>query len=120
MDEQELGDRRERDSLSAELDSMRQIARILDSLRDEDARQRVLQWARDRYRAALVPETAGAMRVGADTALQVDELDGLFDVAPAADPAQERAAAKPRADVESMIKDFAADFRRFAVEWQGA
>jgi hypothetical protein len=61
------------DSLGAELESMRQIARALDSLHDPEARQRVLQWASERYRVVV-----------------------------------------------TQPEEFAAEFRRFALEWQGA
>jgi hypothetical protein len=113
------------DSVSDELESMRRIAKALDALPDDDARQRVLQWAADRYHGTgtlIVPQPAAVMRTATDDPnLAVEELEDLFE--PAAKPgtaATSVVASQPRAGVESMIKDFAADFRRFALEWQGA
>jgi predicted RNase H-like nuclease (RuvC/YqgF family) len=91
MGEHESGERHERDSLSADLDAMRKIANALDSLRSDSARQRVLQWAQARYHATVVPP------------------------APVPDVTE-----KPPAGVRSMIKGFAADLRRFALEWSRA
>jgi len=115
----------EHDSVSDELESMRRIAKALDGLHDEATRQRVLQWATDRYRGTgvtLAPQPAGVMRVAAaDQGLEVEELNDLFE--PATKPAAMATSAvtpDPHAGVETMIKDFAADFRRFALEWQGA
>ena len=111
------------DSVTAELDSMRQIARALDALHDEETRRRVLQWAHDRYRPAVAtaPPGNGAMSVSSsDPALAVGTLAELFEAAPAAAAPAARVEAEPPCGVESMIKDFAADFRRFALEWQGA
>ena len=85
------------DSVGEELDSMRRIAKALDGLHDDATRQRVLQWANERYHGrgtTIVPQPGTA--------------------------AANAVAPPPRTGVESMIKDFAADFRRFALEWQGA
>ena len=113
------------DSVSDELESMRRIAKALDALHDDTTRQRVLQWANDRYHGtgatAVAPQPAAVMQVATDDPnLAVEELDDLFD--PAVKVGVKAAPRTPQqhASVESMIKDFAADFRRFALEWQGA
>ena len=115
------------DSISDELESMRKIASVLDALRDEATRQRVLHWAIDRYGTSGVtvappaPEPAVVMRAATvDLNLAVEELGDLFE--PSEKPAvpATRALPAPQAGVESMIKDFVADFRRLALEWQGA
>ena len=124
MDHQDR-DTRERDSVSAELDSMRQIAHAIEQLRDAEARQRVLQWARDRYGVAVTAPAPDMMHVAqprvAEPVMMAEDLDDLFEPRPAAAPPSPPAppSVRPRG-VESMIKDFAADFRRFALEWQGA
>ena len=119
MDEREPGERQTHDTVALELESMRQIAHVLDSLHDADARRRVVQWAHDRYCAHVALQPSTVIGGSADPALGVEELGDLFDAATSSDREAETAA-KPRTGVESMIKDFAADFRRFALEWQGA
>ncbi len=120
MGEQERGDGQERDSVAAELEAMRQIAKVLDTLRDADARQRVMRWAQDRYCVNVAPPPSAVTNVGADPALALEELGDLFGEPRSAAGAPETDGAKPRVGVESMIKDFAADFRRFALDWQGS
>ena len=115
----------DRDSVSAELESMRQIARALDLLRDADARQRVLQWAHDRYGVVVAAAPAEVMRVADAPVVSegnavVEELQDLFEPRQTDPSAQPRASATRPRGVDSMIKDFAADFRRFALEWQSA
>jgi hypothetical protein len=112
------------DSVGAELESMRQIARALEALDDDDTRRRVLRWALDRYRsvapmastsqAPVLPPTRAA-NASADPTLSVDTLADLFP----SDASGSTTGAAATRDVESLIKEFAADFRRFALEWQG-
>ncbi len=124
MATQDSGLNRDHDSVTSELETMRQIARALDALHDDETRQRVMQWVNDRYRAAaptLTPQPVAVMReAAADAGLAVETLDDLFEPEAAVAASESRAAAPERAGVESLIKDFAADFRRFALEWQGA
>jgi|SRR5581483_11648887 len=124
MATQDSGLNRDHDSVTSELETMRQIARALDALHDDETRQRVMQWVNDRYRAAaptLTPQPVAVMReAAADAGLAVETLDDLFEPEAPVAASESRAAAPARAGVESLIKDFAADFRRFALEWQGA
>ncbi len=118
-------DAQQHDSITAELETMRLIARALDGLHDPETRLRVLQWANDRYRIAAPAAplwAAPAMAAAGDPTLAVETLQDLFEpgVASAQPSAQTAPMAPPRASMESVIKDFAADFRRFALEWQGA
>jgi hypothetical protein len=118
-----------------ELEAMALIARVLGTLPDNAARQRVLRWAAERagfdtlVLSAAVNATASAapISVADDPSLKVDSLDDMFAVAafaddtltvPAAEPSPATAdASKPVADI---LKSFAAEFQRFAEEWNGA
>jgi len=135
------------DDLSAELDAMRVIGAALSRVRDPQARARVLRWAAERFEtppaaaaAGLPPSAAPAL--AEDPTLAVETLHDLFDApvdhdllcemlevpkaealhAPAAsDPAS--APRKPReepARLDSLVRGFAAEFQRPAVEWQRA
>ena len=81
--------------------------------------------------AAAVPEIAApdapaTMEItGADSGLEVDSLHDLFPARPGPDIDEEALSigepARPAQEsgIESMVRSFAADFRRFALEWQG-
>jgi len=118
------------DDVAAEVDAMRQVARALASLPDAQSRARVLRWAMDRYQIEATPIAAPAVhpptpRTGLDPTLEVQSLDDLFPAARRAETDEENlsiaAPARPAqgSGIESMIRGFAADFGRFAVEWQG-
>ena len=118
------------DDVAAEVDAMRQVARALASLPDAQSRARVLRWAMDRYQIEATPIAAPAVhpptpRTSLDPTLEVQSLDDLFPAARRAETDEENlsiaAPARPAqgSGIESMIRGFAADFRRFAVEWQG-
>jgi len=108
------------DSLTVELESMRQIAAALDRLQDDDARQRVLQWAQNRYAAemsaAFAPAQVAKPAAVSDPNVGVEQLADLFEPAAAAQPSRVQGVR----GVETLIRDFAADFRRFALEWHSA
>lgn len=115
------------DTIATELEAMRHIARALDMLPDADARNRVMRWAADRYATspAAAPTPLEPVRPAADPSLAVDGLADLFPHAetPSPDalaPIGAAALDPPRAGMESLLRDFVADFRQFAVEWQGA
>jgi len=114
-------DAHEDDSVGAELDSMRQIAQAIEQLRDPEVRQRVLRWAHERYGVAAAAPLPGVTHVArtpvAEPMMAIEELQDLFEPRPAEPAATAAAPARPRG-VESMVKDFAADFRRLALEWQ--
>lgn len=123
--------------LSSELEAMAAIGRVLGTLPDEAARQRVLRWACERFgldpvaAAGLLPEgifTEAVNNVADDPALKLDSLDDMFEMAspdnddlvvppvqPATPPPD--AAKQP---VEAVLKSFVAEFQRFAEEWSGA
>src|SRR4249920_841904 len=125
--------------LSSELEAMAAIGRVLSSLPDDTARQRVLHWACERFgvdagaAAALLPEGvfAEAVNIADDPALKLDSLDDMFEMA-ATDsddltiPVAAVAASEPtpadasRQPVEVVLKSFVAEFQRFAEEWSGA
>ena len=118
------------DEVAAEVDAMGQVARALAALPDAQSRARVLRWAMDRYQVEATPIAAPAVhpptpRTGLDPTLEVQSLDDLFPAARRAETDEENlsiaAPARPAqgSGIESMIRGFAADFRRFAVEWQG-
>jgi hypothetical protein len=123
------------DDMYDEIDAMQTIARTLARM-DPGARVRILHWINERFNVApaqptAVGETAHAA-TAADPTLTVDGLD-LFSDRPAearADgldlfcdpPAEARAdgpiAAAPDAPLDSVVRGFANDFKRFAIEWQ--
>jgi len=126
--------------LTSELEAMAAIGRVLGTLPDDAARQRVLRWACERFGleksavAALVPEAvlAKAVSVADDPALKLDSLEDMFQTAsPDQDdltiPESELtpvARATPldqsRQPVETVLRSFVKEFQRFAEEWNGA
>ncbi len=123
-------------SLSQELDAMAALGQVLGNLTDPAVRQRVLHWAAERFalempagtQPAAVPEhSPQPQRADIDPALAVDSLDDMFsvglegidedlDVFAFAEPQL----ATPKAPIEVVLRSFAADFQRFAEEWNGA
>ena len=127
----------ERDSLMTELEAMALIARVLGTLPDDAARQRVLRWAAERTGvtvvtlSAAVEATASAAPVPVrdDPTLKVDSLEDMFSMAAPVDDdltvAVDEPVASPTADtaklpVADALRSFAAEFQRFAEEWNGA
>ena len=123
-----------RDPLMTELEAMAVISRLLETLPDAEARQRVLRWAAERVGAeivassAVVDPTKPAVNVADDPALELDSLDDMFgkpvgvedDLSVVVD---ERIAATPdpsKLPVADVLRSFAAEFQRFAEEWTGA
>ena len=133
------------DALSAELEAMHAIGAALARVRDPQARLRVLRWAADRFDAqpAAAPAPPPCAAVAAplsDPTLAVETLHELFET-PASDdvlleifdvPAMHAIAAapepagaprKPReepARLDALVRGFAAEFQRLAIEWQRA
>lgn len=103
---------------------MQRIGYALSQLPDNSSRQRVLRWALDRFEAARPAAETAATAPSADRreATRREDpsltLDGvsLFEESEADMPASE----EPEAGLENLIKGFVSDFRRVAVEWQGA
>ena len=133
------------DGLSAELEAMHAIGAALARVRDPQARLRVLRWAADRFdaqpAAAPAPQPSAAVAAPlSDPTLAVETLHELFET-PASDdvlleifdvPAMHAIAAapepasaprKPReepARLDALVRGFAAEFQRLAIEWQRA
>ena len=110
---------------------MAAIGRVLGDLTDAAARQRVLRWACERFGAdsAQMP-AAGAVVAEAparpDLDLAVDGLTDMF-VTKTAGSDDDSLSLEPSVAVEtekaplaSVLRSFAADFQRFADEWNGA
>jgi len=174
------------DAIAVELDAMQAIARALAGIRDPQIRQRVLQWANERFNHRPAPQPPGGRTVVTETvdesSLDVEPLYDFFNAprptaqsqssqaaaapianataAPAADslydffdhpraaaqsaavqaapteiapapaaavaPARELRAVpdarEPREDaaLDTMVKGFASELQRLAVEWQTA
>jgi hypothetical protein len=119
--------------LVSEVDVMMQLAHALGTLPDLDSRRRVLRWAMERYHVdiamtAAIDAAPVQVPVAEDPSLAVDCLEQFFPARPAADeddlavvPEVKPAVAPDmQPGVETLIRAFAADFRRFAHEWQGA
>lgn len=136
--------------LTCELEAMAAIARLIGTLPDDRARQRVLRWACERFQveplkaivsaSALLPEGVFAdMPAPADDpALRLDSLDDVFQMAaPRNDDHSDHSdhgnhddlvivdpAATPadtaKQPVEAVLRSFVAEFQRFAEEWRGA
>jgi hypothetical protein len=119
------------DPLGVELDAMATIGRTLDAIKDPTLRQRILNWANERWgdRSSVAPVAdapSGAVtaHLANDPALSLDSIGELFGDA----PAEPRPGTAPeilvpvpaaKAPVESMLQSLAADFRRLADEWNG-
>ncbi len=122
------------DELGVELEAMATIGRALDSIEDHALRQRILNWAVERWgeQQSLVsnggetPTTPASSGIASDPALAVDSIGDLFGDGPVearpGKPAEILVADKPtaKAPVETMLQSLAADFQRLADEWNGA
>ena len=174
------------DAIAEELEAMQAIARALAGIRDPQIRQRVLQWANERFNLGPRPQPPGGRTVATEKAdesgLDVEPLYDFFDTprpsaqsdsshaasastanaaaAPVADSLYDffehpRAAAQPaavqaapaaialapapavaparelravpdarepreEAALDTMVKGFASELQRLAVEWQTA
>ncbi len=123
------------DNLMSELEAMAVIGRVLGTLPDDTARQRVLRWACERFGIDSIPE-ASLLADGAapnaeiapadDPALKLGSLEDMFEMASPehddlaivdAPPAPPNDAKQP---VEVVLRSFVAEFQRFAKEWNGA
>lgn len=122
-------------SLSQELDAMAAIGQLLGGLTDLAARQRVLNWATERFAPGALSspkplfEPGSPEPVTADPALAVDSLDDMFAIVGGAVAGEELdsdfAIFEPdeetsKLPIEVVVRSFAADFQRFAEEWNGA
>jgi len=123
--------------LVSEVEVMLQVAQALSAL-DADARRRVVHWVMERYdidaaRPAPIEHAPVHVSSEDDPCLAVDGLTDFFTARPADNDDLEitespvvtsdaTAADAParQPGVESLIRGFAADFRRVALEWQGA
>ena len=115
----------ERDTdVISEVHVMLEVAQALERLEDPAARQRVLHWLTERYQNDIVPAPARAEAAShttaADPSLTVDGLSEFFPSGGADADDDLRSPEPAPVGVEHMIRGFADDFRRFALEWQGA
>jgi hypothetical protein len=129
------------DDLGVELEAMSTIGRALEAIDDVALRQRILQWAVERWgvdrsrsdaTTSVTVEAQPRQATGShanDPALSVDSIDDLFGdgpiearpvVAPKAQTQTPAPAPSGKAPVESMLQSLAADFQRLADEWNGA
>ena len=109
---------------------MAAIGRALGDLTDPAARQRVLRWAQERFAVEAVSAPAFAIAsapaAAADADLGVDGLNDMFPATAASD--DDSLSLEPsrpvveieKAPLETVLRAFAADFQRFADEWNGA
>jgi hypothetical protein len=127
-----------RDPLMTELEAMAVISRVLETLSDSATRQRLLRWAAERagveavaFSKGLEVTTTSPVRAADDPALKLDSLEDMFDTAaPIEDDltvvVDEPIASLPvppetsKAPVADVLRSFAAEFQRFAEEWNGA
>jgi len=122
-------------SLNQELQAMAAIGLAIGSLADPAARQRVLQWAAACFAPDVVvgppaPVVApAAVSVASDPDLAIDSLTEMFTVRPSGEdddlgefaaPAGTTAPETAKLPLDAALKSFAADFRAFADEWNGA
>ena len=117
--------------LGIELEAMATIGRTLDAIEDAALRQRILNWAAERWgerpRAGVAETQSGPAptSLASDPALSVESIAELFGDSPA-EPrpgtAPEILVPQPavKAPVETMLQSLAADFQRLADEWNGA
>ena len=121
-------------SLQQELNAMATIGQVLGDITVPATRQRVLRWAGERFAANPAPaaqvtpvlaavEAPSTMDVDPD--LAVDSLTDMFGAQPqTADDTllleTPRLESVEKAPLETVIRSFAADFQRFAEEWNGA
>ena len=118
-----------------ELEAMAVISRVLETLPDAAVRQRVLRWAAERVGgdavalSALADAKKAPIAVADDPALKLDSLEDMFEKPPIAvedDLAvvlDEPIVATPEPStlpVADILRSFAAEFQRFAEEWNGA
>jgi hypothetical protein len=119
---------------------MAAIGQALGDLADPAVRQRVLRWAAERFgldatfaAGGRETESISALSSISDPGLAVDSLNDMFvskaqdlddDLGEFARPVRvEMPAPSPQAaslPLEAVIRSFAADFRAFAEEWNGA
>jgi hypothetical protein len=112
------------DEVSVELEVMQTIADALARLRDPQAQWRVLCWTTDRLLAAPTDLAADlVLDAVAEPALEVDELHDLFEVLPGEPPAELPRPARQAVGEEpldSLVRGFATELQRLALEWQSA
>jgi hypothetical protein len=143
------------DTIAIELEAMQAIATALAAVRDPQARQRVLQWANERFNAdpALLasPHRPNAAEPADDPSLAVEPLYEFFEAPRAAArvpatretviepaladrripqpfaasaapevPPRESRAVREEPALDTLVRGFASDFQRLAVEWQTA
>jgi len=122
---------------------MAAIGQALGDLADPAARQRVLNWAAERFAVDGTASPAPALFAlpsdvtapfEADAALAVDSLNDMFESAApheddecgafaalgVSDTVSAPAASSPALPLDVVLRSFAEDFQRFTEEWNGA
>ena len=114
----------EKDVIRLEIDAMQVIAESLQSLPNAASRDRVLRWISERFGVPIAPSASAPAAAtteevkGPHADLAVDGLEQFFDEQPK--PAARRPTpAQTPTRLDSMVRDFAADFQRFADELNG-
>jgi hypothetical protein len=117
-----------------ELEAMAVISRVLETLPDAAVRQRVLRWAAERVGgeatafSALADTTKAPIAAADDPALKLDSLEDMFgkpvavedDLTVVLDEAIVATPEPSTRPVADILRSFAAEFQRFAEEWNGA
>ena len=96
-----------------ELDAMTTIARVLATLDQPGARQRVMRWAAERFHLEAPASTPIVGTVGAPLAeeeVDVDEVNDVFNKTAAAEQV------RGNEPLDTLLRELAADFQRLALE----
>src|SRR5262249_48179000 len=114
--------------LELEVEVMRRVVHAIEMLDEPEARRRVAQWAMERVHADAVqaariasaaPAVAETVMMNGDPDLAVDGIADFFPH-PQRKHGDNQTVAEAPQGVDTMIRGFAADLRRFALEWHGA
>jgi hypothetical protein len=123
------------DDLGIELEAMSTIGRTLDAIENPALRQRILNWALERWGGgdslrkpnADAAAPRAAISPANDPSLSVDSIGDLFGDR-AVEPRSSGSTSDDtlvvpqpaaKAPVETMLQSLAADFQRLADEWNG-
>jgi len=112
--------------LTLELQAMAAIGQALGDLTNPAARQRVLNWAAERFAAdgtaspALAVDSLNDMFKSAAPHEHEDDACGEFAAFGASDTVAAPAALSPALPLDVVLRSFAEDFQRFTEEWNGA
>jgi len=119
------------DTIANEIAAMRAISSALARLHDDEARERVLRWARDRFGALptatvptapktiddplAIPAIEPRRSAAPDRTLSMDGVESMFD---AQHDEPEPTDPRDNVSISTMVRSFVADFQRLAGEWK--